>query len=107
MFMTDIIARALAAKALRSSGAGQYNSKLNFPTIGESGKLYVDTSTAKLYYWDETTMAYLPLGGTGITDKAEIETIAEVAAEAKVEEVLSESILDCGESSEDDDEMIN
>lgn len=100
--MTDMVARALAAKALKTSGAKQYDSNLNFPTIGEVGMLYLDTSKPKLYYWDETVMAYLSIGGTGSVDKEETEAVAvaavETVTEKKVQTVLSEAIFDCGEA---------
>ena len=100
--MTDMVARALAATALNSSDVKQFESNLNFPTIGESGVLYLDTSVPKLYYWDGATMAYLSIGGTGSVDKQETEAVAIAAvdkvAEEKVQTVLNEAVLDGGTS---------
>lgn len=98
IYVTDIIARALAVKALNNSSAKQYDSKLNFPSIGKKGELYIDTSTGKLYYWDENVMVYMPLNGseTGGVDKEEAEAISE----ATTKKILNISILDCTNSTE-------
>ena len=49
----------------------EYNGKSNFPTTGESGKIYVDTSTNKTYRWGGTTYveisSSLALGETDST----------------------------------------
>lgn len=49
----------------------EYNEKSSFPTIGETGKIYVDTSTNKTYRWSGTSYveisASLALGTTSST----------------------------------------
>ena len=42
----------------------EYDSKSDFPTDGESGKIYVDTSTNQTYRWSGTT--YIQVGGADL-----------------------------------------
>lgn len=49
----------------------EYTNKSSFPTTGETGKIYVDTTTNKTYRWSGTTYveisASLALGETSST----------------------------------------
>lgn len=49
----------------------EYTNKSSFPTTGETGKIYVDTSTNKTYRWSGTAYveisASLALGETSST----------------------------------------
>ena len=69
--MTDIIARALATKALQGAETNQYSDRDAFPSRGSSGKLYIDESNNQLYYWNETKLSYIPLvqSNEGIIDE--------------------------------------
>ena len=39
-----------------------FDTKFNFPTIGDPGKLYVDNEANRIYRWDEDDRAYVKLG---------------------------------------------
>lgn len=39
-----------------------FDSKFNFPTIGDSGTLYVDKTENRIYRWDDDDSAYVKLG---------------------------------------------
>lgn len=36
----------------------EFNSSLQFPTIGKSNILYIDTTANKIYRWDSTDLKY-------------------------------------------------
>lgn len=70
----------------------EYTNKSSFPTTGETGKIYVDTSTNKTYRWSGTTYveisASLALGETSSTayagDKGKALATQVSAVEAKI-----------------------
>lgn len=88
--MTDMIARALASKALSQSGSTQYKNKSEFPSVGEEGQLYIDLDTNMIYYWDMKNLSYKSLNISG--------EAGEVTKEV-VKEVIQESVLDGGTAS--------
>lgn len=48
-----------------SSGKELYfDTYQNFPAIGESGILYIDTASKRMYYFDTDTTAYIALQGS-------------------------------------------
>lgn len=47
------------------------DSYLNFPTIGDDSKFYIDISTNKLYRWDDVDLKYFVIG----SDYEDIKTI--------------------------------
>ena len=46
----------------------QYVSYLEFPNIGDPGRLYIDVSDNTMYRWDATGLRYHKLGESGIVD---------------------------------------
>lgn len=98
--MTDIVARALATQAMKNKGVNQYNSSNEFPTIGQSGGLYIDNIKNQVYYWNEDTLSYvLLISGDQDVPTEVSKALPEVLPEA-VETVLSETILVGGSSSD-------
>ena len=45
-----------------SAGISEYSSYLNFPTIGSTRKIYIDTTTNMIYRWDDENTKYYTLG---------------------------------------------
>lgn len=88
--MMDIVARAMASKALSQSGSSQYKNKSEFPSIGKEGQLYIDIDTNMIYYWEGESLTYKCLN---ISEGTE-----EVAKEAVVE-VLQQSVFNGGSAS--------
>ena len=85
--MIDMVARAMASKALLKNGSEQYKNKTEFPSIGEDDRLYIDSDENMIYYWDNLNSMYRSLNIS-----IETETIAKEA----VVEVLEKEILDGG-----------
>lgn len=88
--MMDIVARAMASKALSQSGSSQYKNKSEFPSIGKEGQLYIDIDTNMIYYWENSSLTYKCLN---ISEGTE-----EVAKEAVVE-VLQQAVFNGGSAS--------
>ena len=88
--MTDIVARALALQAKKSKGVNQYNSSLEFPTVGSDGALYIDATNNKVYYWNTDTLSYVVL----ISGEQDIPT--------EVKKTLEASIIDGGDAKNDE-----
>ena len=59
--MIDIVARAMASKALSQKGSFQYKNTSEFPEIGVENQLYVDTEKNMIYYWDNIDSIYKSL----------------------------------------------
>ena len=76
--MMDIVARAMASKALSQGGASQYSSKSEFPSIGKEGQLYIDTAGNMIYYWDNSTLTYKSLNISEETEEVTKEAVVEV-----------------------------
>lgn len=76
--MIDIIARAMASKALDQGSVAQYSSKLEFPTVGKEGLLYIDTVKNLIYYWDSETLTYKNLNISEGTEEVSKEVVAEI-----------------------------
>lgn len=76
--MIDMIARAMASKALEQGGAAQYSSKLEFPSVGKEGQLYIDTVNNLIYYWDSETLTYKNLNISEGTEEVSKEVVTEV-----------------------------
>lgn len=89
---TDMIARALAKNA--SKNYNSFSSKKIFPTIGESGQLYFDTSTKILYYWDEENLSYKML----VTIEGNEDIVTKELVSESVEDYMNDVILDGGGS---------
>ena len=88
--MMDIVARAMASKALSQSGSSQYKNKSEFPSIGKEGQLYIDIDTNMIYYCENSSLTNKCLN---ISERTE-----EVAKEAVVE-VMQQSIFNGGSAS--------
>ena len=67
---------ATAAKALAEENSGKieelskplvFNTYAEFPNIGDSTKLYIDTDANKIYRWDGTTSSYVLVSSEGGT----------------------------------------
>lgn len=94
--MTDMIARALATTALKNKGVNQFNSKDEFPSIGEAGGLYIDNINNQVYYWNDNTLAYVLL----ISGDQDVPTeVAKIVPEI-LEDSLNSSILYGGSSAD-------
>lgn len=76
--MMDIIARAMASKALSKYGNNQYKSKNDFPAIGEEGTLYVDVDNNMLYYWDNLDSIYKCLNCSAESEALTREILVEI-----------------------------
>lgn len=103
--MMDIVARALASQAMKSKGVNQFNSKNEFPNVGQAGGLYIDNTNNQVYYWNENTLSYVLLisGNQDIpTEVAKLvpEEIDKVLPEA-IEDSLNETIFHGGNSLEE------
>ena len=85
--MIDIVARAMASKALSQKGSSQYKNKSEFPEIGVENQLYVDTEENMIYYWDNIDSIYKSLN-ISVDD-------INIAKEAIIE-VLQTEVLDGG-----------
>ena len=85
--MIDIVARAMASKALSQKGSCQYKNKSEFPEIGVENQLYVDTEENIIYYWDTIDSIYKSLN-ISVDD-------INIAKEAIIE-VLQTEVLDGG-----------
>ena len=73
---TDIIARAMAKKAMDKKSYNYYDTKAAFPTLGQEGQLYFDKDTTILYYWDTETFSYqILVSGEGSGDIVEQEKV--------------------------------
>ena len=88
--MTDIVARALALQAQESNGANQYNSSLEFPTVGADGALYIDITNNKVYYWNADTLSYVVL----ISGEQDVPT--------EIKKTLDDSVIDGGDAKNDE-----
>jgi hypothetical protein len=40
----------------------EFKSYLNFPSVGQYGKLYIDTTTNSIYRWNDDDLKYYSLG---------------------------------------------
>ncbi len=80
--MMDIVARAMASKALSQGGASQYTTKSEFPSIGTEGQLYIDVNSNMIYYWDGSTLTYKSLNISGGTEEVAKEAVTEVLQSA-------------------------
>ena len=96
--MTDIVARALATKALQGKGVNQYKSSSEFPTVGEAGGLYINNETNQVYYWNENTVAYVLLISGDQDVPTEVNKVLEETLPTTVENVISEVVLTGGSS---------
>ena len=88
--MTDIVARALASQALQNKGVNQFNSKNEFPNVGQEEGLYIDNINNQVYYWNESKLAYVPL----ISGDQDIPTEVAKIVPKEVEKVLPDAIED-------------
>lgn len=96
--MTDIVARALATQAMQGKGVNQYNSSNEFPTIGETGGLYINNTTNQVYYWNENTLAYVLLISGDQDIPTEVNKVLEETLPQTVENVLTEVVISGGSS---------
>ena len=79
----------------------EYTNKSSFPTTGETGKIYVDTSTSKTYRWGGTTYveisASLALGETSSTayagDKGKALATQVSTLEAKIPTIIRAEVV--------------
>jgi len=53
----------------------QKASYIEFPNLGNSTFIYVDTSTEKMYRWDDNELKYYTIGSTSNSDWHDIEII--------------------------------
>ena len=58
----DAAKKAEAAAELISTLIVEKDSFLEFPSIGEKGKLYIDKAKNKTYRWDENMVGYVVVG---------------------------------------------
>lgn len=94
--MTDIVARALASQAMQNKGVNQFNSKDEFPNVGQVGGLYIDNINNQVYYWNESTLAYVLL----ISGDQDIPTEVAKIVPQVVQDTLDEAIFYGGDSVE-------
>lgn len=80
--MIDIVARAMASKALSQSGSLQYKNKSEFPSIGREGQLYIDVDTNMIYFWDNSSLTYKCLNVSEGTEEVAKEAVVEVMQQA-------------------------
>lgn len=80
--MMDIVARAMASKALSQSGSSQYKSKSEFPSIGKEGQLYIDIENNMIYYWENSSLTYKCLNISEGTEAVAKEAVVEVMQQA-------------------------
>ena len=76
--MMDIVARAMASKALSKHGINQYENKDDFPKVGEEGALYVDVDNNMLYYWDNLDLIYKCLNCSAESETITKEILIEI-----------------------------
>ena len=81
------------------------------PSVGNSDCLYVVTSTSLIYIWDETSLTYKPIGSNMPIPEDELIKLIENTMNEKlpsmleekvppiVDKTISETILNCGDSS--------
>ena len=86
----DIVARAMASKAMSQAGSAQYMNRTEFPSIGQEGLLYIDVDTSLVYYWDNSNLRYKCLN---------ISNDTVVITKAAVEEVAQQSVFNGGTAS--------